>query len=169
LQDESTPRGLYSFFTRNWLLTASILTLPAAYFVLIQVAGRSVRLVRPDGTLSLLAVVLFWVLFAVDVAFSFVKALADRYNEKVKYHGQYILRKLFSCVNVVKERKARRFLDYIDEHHGKTGLSPFHDITKPRTQIESILENVRNALSDLFGIAEENIGLSIIHAYPVAP
>jgi hypothetical protein len=163
MNDETQLRSLYDFFTKRWLLSSLALTIPAWLFLLIQIAGASLGLVSNKGSLSLLGHFLFWPIFFGSSAFAVLKSLADSYNEKAKYNGQYILKKILTCLTIAKEFKLRRFQDYISKNHGKSKLNPFGEITQPKAQIENILNHVRNAFSDIFDIDEEHIGISIIY------
>ena len=57
----------------------------------------------------------------------------------------------------------KRFCDFISAHNMENNLAVFHEITKPRKQIESLLDNIQVTLSEIFHIERDNIGLSVLY------
>lgn len=155
-------RKLYEFFVENWLLSVLVSTVPVYWFTFVEIFGSNFGLLQ-DGKLTGTALGVLWPLFILSFIFSFVMAMADKYNEKVKRNGQAILRVLLDNVNSIKHAKLRRFTKYINENYGKRGLDPFGVITQPQEQLENILAYIQIALSEIFGISRDDIGLSLIY------
>jgi hypothetical protein len=162
MRETTWARRVYDYFLKHWIFSAIILTISAHWFLLLQLGGKGLDLIEADGTLSKLGHFITWPVFILSVVFAVLKTAADKYNEEGKNRGGFILRRILDCVNSVTAKKMRRFGDYIAENHAKEGLSPFRDITKPREQITSILDNIQVALSEIFGMDRDQIGLSIL-------
>lgn len=160
---QSRVRRLYDFFQRNWLLTALVTTGPGLAFILFQIVGEPLRLKAATGALTTFGAILFWITVVIAFGTALLKSKADAINHIMKENAQYVLDRLIECLDSIKYKKVRRFSEYIFQHPSGTGLSPFDEITQPRLQIESILEQIRDALADIFGIPAKDIGISIIY------
>ena len=69
---------------------------------------------------------IYWPFFIVSGIFSFAMSLADKYNEKAKQDGQFVLGKMLDGANTVLHTKLRRYIDYINDHYrDKKILNPF--------------------------------------------
>lgn len=163
--DKSIARKIYNYFIQHWFITALILILPTYYLILAETVGKNIGLVAQNNNLTTLGMGIFWPIFIVSLSFALVKSYIDKYNEKIKNNGQYILQKMLSSVNSIVSIKQQRFCEYVAEHHGKNNLDPFSQITQPKRQIRSILENIQICLSEIFDIKREDIGLSIIYKF----
>ena len=157
------PRRLYNFFIKKWIVSAFILTLTTHWVIFLKFFGKDVGLMTDQGTLTPIANWITWPVFILSLLFAFLKTAADKYNEEAKNKGHFILEKLLQSVNAVTTKKMQRFCNYAEENQGKAELTPFKDITQPRDQIISLLENIQVTLSELFGITRDEIGLSIIY------
>ena len=131
---ETLPRKIYNFSIKHWIYSGLILSLPTYYFLFIQLFGRNLGLINSNGIITETGLFIFWPFFIVLFLTSFAKTLSDKYNEKVMFNGQYVLRKLLSSTNSLKQTKTRRFVNYITDHHGQTDLDPFQNITNPILQ-----------------------------------
>lgn len=165
MEEYSKARKLYNFFLKRWLLTVLLITLPSNYLIIIKTFGYNFGLVDLKGSLTFLGNSLFWPLFVFSFVFTSVKTYVDKYNENIKYNGQFVLQKMLSSINAIKYHKLERFSRYISEHHTEKGLNPFENITQPRSQIKRILENIQICLADIFDINRDDIGLSIIYKF----
>ena len=154
MDEYSIPRKLYNFFIKRWLVSVIILTLPSYYLILVRTLGGDLGLVYTTGALTYWGGFVFWPLFVISIGFAVIKTYGDKYNEQIKYNGQFVLQKMLSSVNAIKSKKLQR-----------SKLNPFHDITQPKRQIESVLENIQICLSEIFDINREDIGLSIIYKF----
>ncbi len=152
-------RRLYDTSIKHWIW-ASIVPLIPGLFILISVFGRNLGLKDIDNNLYPVVYYVSLPIFLISILFTFLKSSADKWNENSKYKGQKVLGNLNSSLNALKEYKYRRFINYIQDHPDDS--SPFHEITKPRTQIELILDNFRTVLSQNFGIESDNIGVSVL-------
>lgn len=159
----SFPRQLYNFFIKKWVITLLILTLATHWILFLKFFGKNAGLITDQGTLTPFAYYISWPVFILSLLFTLLKTVADNYNEQAKNKGHFILERLLQSVNAVTTRKMQRFSSYAEENRGKTALTPFKDITQPRDQIISLLENIQVTLSELFGINRDEIGLSIIY------
>lgn len=157
------PRRLYNFFIRNWIVSTFILTLAAHWVLFLKFFGKDTGLITEQGVLSPLASSVTWPVFILSFLFAFFKTAADKYNEQAKNNGHFVLERLLQSVNAVTAKKMQRFSRYAEDSRGKKDLTPFKDITQPREQIISLLENIQITLSELFGINRDEIGLSIIY------
>jgi len=166
---ETLPRKIYNFSIKHWIYSGLILSLPTYYFLFIQLFGRNLGLINSNGIITETGLFIFWPFFIVLFLTSFAKTLSDKYNEKVMFNGQYVLRKLLSSTNSLKQTKTRRFVNYITDHHGQTDLDPFQNITNPILQIELLLENIRETLADISDIDSDNIGISILYKTDIKP
>ena len=169
MDEYSIPRKIYNFFLKHWLVSVLILTLPSYYLILLTTLGKNLDLVEPSGLISAKGEIIFWPLFFVSITFAILKTYSDKYNEQIKYNGQYVLQKMISSVNAIKTKKLERFNSYIADNHGKNNLDPFDEITQPKRQIASILENIQICLSEIFDINRDDIGLSIIYKFDTLP
>lgn len=157
------PRRVYDFFIRHWIFTASLAVIPSYYLILVRTVGQPLGLVDTANALTNAGLFIFIPLFIFSVVFALMKSLTDKYNEEVKYNGQFVLESILAATSAVKDKKTTRFCEYIHTHRRRRFLSPFQDITQPRTQIQSILENLQVCLSEITGIRRDDIGLSIIY------
>ena len=119
-------RSLYDYFIDNWVLSPLIATAPIYWFTFIQLFGENLGLVV-DGKLTPIASFIYWPFFIVSGIFSFAMSLADKYNEKAKQDGQFVLGKMLDGANTVLHTKLRRYIDYIinDHYRDKKILNPF--------------------------------------------
>jgi len=159
------PRRMYDYLIDHWILSAIALTLPSYWFIFLRVAGTSASLVDTSGNLTSWGGIITWPLFALSLVFALLKTGADKYDEIAKTRGGFILQRLLDCVNAVTSKKMRRFVDFIVKHEGNGGVTAFHDITQPRLQVSSLLDNIQVALSEIFGLSRDQIGLSILYRY----
>jgi hypothetical protein len=155
-------RRLYDYFVEHWVISSLISTVPIFLFLFVQIFGNNVGIIN-QGTLTPSASLILYPIFFVSAVFSWLMAVADRYDEKAKKDGQFIYSLLLDCVNNIKETKLRRFTNYINANKTRRGINPFFEITQPRDQLESVLENIRIALSKMADITRDNIGLSIMY------
>jgi len=156
------PRKSYNYFIKKWIVSAFILTLAAHWMLFLKFFGKNVGLITAQGALTSFANWITWPMFILSLLFALLKTAADNYNEQAKNKGHFILERLLQSVNAVATKKMQRFCSYAEENRTKSKLTPFKDITKPREQIISLLENIQVTLSELFGINRDEIGLSII-------
>ncbi len=159
----SLLRKIYNYFIEHWVISAFISTAPAFVFTFTEFFGVNFGLKDINGALTLRALIILWPLFIVSLLFSFAMALADKYDEFAKQNGQYVLSRTIQSLDEIKHKKLKRFTRYIEQNHGKTGLTPFRDITQPTFQLESILENLQYTMSDIFGIRHNDIGISLMY------
>lgn len=128
-----------------------------------RIAGKDLNLIDPQGNMTPVAHYITWPLFTLSIAFALIKTASDKYNEEAKNRGGYILQRILDSVNAVTSKKMDRFFQFIDCNVGRQDLKPFNDITQPRRQIESLLDNVQVALSEIFGMNRDSIGISILY------
>lgn len=159
----SVARRIYDYLRRKWVLAAVLTSGPGLVFVLFDVVGETFKLKSSAGALTDLGSALFWASFVVAIVIAVVKAKVDAIDQIAKENAQFILDELVSGLDQIKHRKVRRFCEFIRSHSRETGVSPFHEITQPRMQIESNLEKIRDVLSAIFGIPNNDIGLSLIY------
>ncbi len=162
MREKTWYRKIYDFLIEYWFVSAFISTAPAWWFTFVEIFGGNFGFIV-DGKLTPSALKVFEPLFVISFLFTLLMSLADRYNERAKKAGQNILNIMLESVNAIKHAKLRRFTRYIDANHNQQNLNPFFDITQPQTQIESVLENIRIALSQIFDIGRDDISLSIIY------
>lgn len=163
MRHKTWQRKLYDFFIEHWMLSALIMTAPTYWFTFVKLFGKNLGFITDTGELNESIYSVLWPLFILSFLFTFIKTGADRYNEKVKENGQFVLYKILDSVNNIKYKKYRRFKKYISEHHDTIEECPFYAITQPQAQIDGILEVLQNCLSDIFGINQEHISLNIIY------
>lgn len=159
----SIPRVVYDYFVKRWFLSSFILTSATIWFSILQVFGSTWHLVDETGTLVPSANYVTWAVVSITIIFAVLRTIADKYNEDAKNNGQYVLGKLLQSMDYVTTKKMNRFCDYIQALKNKDGGDPFLQITQPREQITSIIENIQLTLSDLFGLPRSDIGISIIY------
>lgn len=161
----SPMRRVYDYFLRKWFLSAILLTLTGHWFIIVRILGPQIGALDSAGKMVKWAATVTWIAVGLSLAFALLKTRADRYNDELKANGQYVLDRMLQCVDAIKKRKLRRFCAYIHRNHGANhhALEPFHEITQPLAQIESILENIQIALSEVFGINRNDIGFSILY------
>lgn len=157
------PRRIYNYFLNHWILSAIVLTISGHWFVIMRIAGKNLHLIDSQEKMTILAHLITWPLFLLSLAFALLKTAADKYNEQAKNKGGFILQRMLDSVNAVTSKKMRRFCEFIKLNKGKKDLKPFGDITQPKRQIESILDNIQVTLSEIFGINRDEIGLSILY------
>ncbi|UCC79380.1 MAG: hypothetical protein JSW64_14085 [Candidatus Zixiibacteriota bacterium] len=159
------PRRIYDYFVRHWFISSLLMTIPAYWFVFIQFQGENTGLIDNKGAFTNPALIVFWVLFALSFVYAILKSASDKYDEDAKQSGQFVLSKMLEGINSAKQRKLRRYSNYIKDNFGKKSVTAYADIENPTDQIESILENIQVSLSEIFGIRRDDIGLSIIYRY----
>ena len=159
------PRRIYNYFIRHWIISSLLMTVPAYWFIFIESQGKNIGLIDNQGAFTNLALTIFWVLFALSFVYSFLKSASDKYDEDGKKSGQIVLGKMLEGINTAKQRKLRRYNNYIEDNFGNKSVSAFTEIEDPADQIASILENIQISLSEIFGIRRDDIGLSIIYRY----
>lgn len=160
---QSVSRKTYDFFTAKWFLTAIVLTISQSWFFVLRSLGKDFNMVDDTNKLTSTFHWLFWPVFLFALLFTLLKTWADNYNQKIKNNGQLILNYLIENINSSMEYKSRRFELFVENNHAKRIPNPFHEITQPRAQIENILENLRETLSNVFGINRSNIGISLVY------
>lgn len=156
------PRIAYDYLVKHWIVCAFGLTVPAYWFAVLRLTGKSWGLLTTAGDMTSLAHCITWPLLVVSVGFALMKTAADKYNEEAKSSGQYVLEHLLQGVNAVTSAKLRRFGQYI-EAGGHPNAHAFPQITQPRQQIETLLQNLQITFSNIFGISRDDIGLSIVY------
>lgn len=157
-------RRIYDFFLKHWVVSALLLTSAAHWFIFLRFAGSTLGFIGADGQLTTKGHWITWPLFFASVICALLKTFADKYNEEAKTRGGFILQRLLECVNAVTRKKLQRFCDFI-QHPPQSNTSTFLEITQPRIQIQSILENIQVALSEIFGISRDRIGLSLLYSF----
>lgn len=163
------PRKLYNYFVAHWVLSAFVLTISSHWFVIMRIAGKDLSLIDEQGRMTILSHVITWPLFVLSITFALIKTASDKYNEEAKNRGGFILQRMLDSVNAVTSKKMQRFFEFIDANVGKPDIKPFSDITQPRRQIESLLDNIQVTLSEIFGINRDEIGFSILYKPATKP
>lgn len=168
-------RKAHEFFVHHWFITTLLITIPAYYFILFRVTGKTLGLIAENGLLTPIGLFLFCFMFGISLLTAFVKASADNLAEYEKYNGQEVLKEIGFGLDRAKDSKRRRFVKYIDNHHKRVTrenlnsktehLDPFNDITQPERQTEILLDSIRETFSDLFDISIDNIGMSILYKF----
>ncbi len=163
----SAARIVYDYFQHRWFLSSFVLTSSTTWFSILSIFGKDLGIHNKQNDLIPIFSYITWTLVVVSILFAILKTLADKYNEKSKNDGQYVLEKLLQSVNSGVTKKMNRFCSYIKKNNESEVDDPFMEITQPQEQIVSILENVQITLSDLFGIRRNCIGISIIYKHHV--
>ena len=153
----------YDFFVARWILSALILTAGAYWFIFLQFLGQTLKLMNATNQLTPWGHVITWPLFAGSLVFAIAKSLGDNWNNVAQSKAQTVMGTLLDCVNAVTTDKLIRFDEYIASHQKGEKLTTFADITEPRKQVISNLNNMQSALSKLFDIPPDKIGLSVIY------
>lgn len=159
----TVPRRLHNYFVEHWVLSTLVLTISSYWFVIMRLAGKDLNLIDDQNKMTVLAHVITWPLFAISFSFALLKTVADKYNEQAKNRGGFILQRMLDSVNAVTSKKMRRFCEFILINHDRKDSKPFVDITQPKRQIESLLDNIQVTLSEIFGINRDEIGISILY------
>jgi len=154
--------GIHNYFTRRWILSAILITIPAFGFTLVDLFGRNWGWITEDGKLIVPVQITLYVLFGASLFFTFVKSYADNNSERAKRDGQFVLDKMLQGVNTIKYKKVQRFVEYIENNHNTKSALPFFEITQPKKQIAVIFDVTQEMLSEIFGISRNNIGMSIV-------
>jgi hypothetical protein len=158
---ESFPRRVYNYFQKHYLLSALAATLPGWFSIAIRLKGDALGLTS-NNALTTFGEAWFWSLFGVAFTFSAAKFGADKYDSEAKIDGQFLYQKVMDGVNSVTRAKLQRFEGFIRDDKNRQPGSPFEQITQPKQQIDKILENIQITLSEVSGIARDEIGLSIV-------
>lgn len=158
---DSVHRRIYDFFVKNWLFSAIIASLSSTWFSIVRFT-RPLGVVDYDNQLTLLGHFVTWPIFFISLLFIVSKSYADKINERSKSDGFFVFRRLLQCVNSVTKFKLDRFCDFIHKNHQNPDVFAFQSITQPKVQIRSILENIQNALSEIFAIEKDDISLCIL-------
>ena len=165
MRKSTVVRQIYDYLLKHWILSSFILSITSHWFIVVRVAGKNLNLINDSGALNTLGNWITWPLISISILFTLSKTAGDRYNEQAKKRGGYILQKMIENVNSVTEKKMRRLTDFIEIHPDHIGVPVFNDITQPKSQIRSLLENIQITLSEIFGIERDQIGLSILYRY----
>ena len=156
-------RWVLDYFIEHWFISAVISTSPTFIFGLMKLFSSQIE--TPEGTIKPIA---FWLLVPATILslfFTTIKSAAVNFDSRAKSHGQDVLEQMLDFANILTNHKSTRFLEYIEHNHGKTHseLAPFVTITQPRRQISEICSALRKSVRDIFGIALEDIGVSLIY------
>ncbi len=154
------------FFIQRWIISTLILTLSSHWLIFIKYAGDKVGMADSTGKLTTLGFLITTVFFLSSLLFALLKTAADKYNEKAKTRGGFILQRLLESINFVTKKKMQRFLKYVDDNFSNLDIHPFGEITKPREQINSLLENIQVTLSQIFGLDRDKISVSVLYQSP---
>jgi hypothetical protein len=153
----------YDFFIRKWILTTILVTLSGHWFLLLRVYGVDLNLVDQQGRLTTLGHTATWPIFIGSLLFALIKAVGDTWNDKAQRNAQSILGSLLQSVNTTTATKLKRFADYLAVKQPGQEVHAFADITQPKTQIISVLDNMGFTLAQIFGLERDKVGLSIIY------
>ncbi len=162
MKNQSIWRRTYDFLVEHRLLSTFIATIPGWFFSLVELLGKTLGWVDNTGEYTPWVSWILGFLFIFSIIYNFLYSYSTQYDKLAKQSTQSFLAIMIDCVNEIKLAKVSRFAKYIDRHKGRSGQSPFAEITQPREQIDSILRNFQTALSSITGIRRGNIGLSII-------
>jgi hypothetical protein len=166
--EQSLRRKIFNWFKKFWWISALLAILPGLIFTFLEIAGETYGL-KENGILTNPAKFLFFSMFGVSAVFSILKAYYENYDDKRKRDAQFILERMIVSLDTIKRSKLIRFTNYINENHGKINLTPFFDITKPKDQLQSILENLQDTLADLFGLTHSEISVSVMYTTDQTP
>lgn len=166
--NETAARRIYDYFDQRWLLHAIVATLPATWFIIVQLSGRNWGMLDSYNGLTIRGHFITWPLLTLSVLYTLLKHCADSYDKKAKVKGQYMFQRLLTCADGVTSEKLKRFENFLDEYSPGERSAPFSQITQPKMQIDQLFIHAQKALADLFGIDVEDIGLSVIYKLPTA-
>lgn len=160
------PRKIYDYFLDHWVFSAFAMTFPAYWLAAIKLIGKDLNLVDKEGGLTLAGHWLTWPIVLGAFLFALLKTRSDFYDREGKKKGAFIWQRLLGGVNVVTSKKMTRFCEYVVAGSTNKDITAFKDITQPRLQISSLLDNIQSTLSEIFDIDSDQIGLSILYKKP---
>lgn len=163
--NNSISRTLYEIITRHIILYTVFVALPAALFLFIDYFGKtagfydSSNVLTTFGNWSILGSIL--VSFLLIVA----KGFADKYDSEVTNNGIIIANKLLFTTKDTKESKYSYYKGFISDTN-KLSICKY---MAPRQEITRLLRRFRSTLSEITGIAHNQIGLSLFYKYCHCP
>lgn len=158
-----TLRNSYDFFIKHWIISSILVTVPAFWFLLLELQGQALGLVSDNGVFSPLAKIIFWLLFAVSLVIALIKAAGDKYNETAKHNGQLILRNILDSTTAFVNHKMDRYFAYISKNHSMRRLHPFSEIVQPHQQMRILITGLQRCLSNIFDIKPDEISVSVFY------
>lgn len=163
-------KRLSEFFTkvhdwslRHWIYSTLLSTLPAIWFTVMQISGKQLKLINNEGEVHGFSLIFFWILILVSFFYSLVLAYKESDKARKMINAHILLDKVGSSIDKVCAKKTERFIDYIRQNSKKTITSPFHEITKPKIQVDILIDELNLCLSEILGMKRNEIGISIIY------
>lgn len=163
-------RRIYNFCVKQWWLSSVIASLPAGYSVLLQFYGRNVGIVKSDGTMEILWVVISTIVLLISTAFILLRFYADVNNQKKNENAVKVYREIIKSNEKTNNDRRMNFLEIIREGNykgiAKASLHPYDNPRSglnPLTAIKKKMEDARTLLGILFGIDPTCVSMSIIH------
>lgn len=156
---------VYSFLVHKWFFTALILTLPAIYSGFLTIFAKKWGFIDSDGKPTDIGIIVSIFVFVAQITIASMKSYADKKNELRKSDGQYYLLHLNSAFNSALGNKKQRCVDAVGRLKRRIKQRPIHfsDVYDPKQQIKVLINSMWEALSRIYDIVRENIGIMIFY------
>ncbi len=157
--ENTAPRTLYDRITERVVLSVVLSALPVLWLSFVELLGRNVGFYTENAYLKSGLVITVYLALILCIGYAFLKSSGDKYNLVVHRRGTRVLTTLIGSLNATKLQRYHGFVSLLAKPNGDflcQNLGPIDNI-------RALLENMRGALSEVFGLSLEQIGLSVVY------
>jgi hypothetical protein len=156
---KTISRRLYDAIIQKVLIAFILSTLPAAWLTIVSIVGQKAPFSDSAGKLAPAYLASVIVAIVLCSAYALLKSLADNYNSTLLHHGNKMLMSIVQATNSAKAHKYTEVVSFIDAQTSPT----FCASLSPKGQMLFLLESLRLPLAEIFGLDQEQIGLSVLY------
>jgi hypothetical protein len=161
----SSWRRIYDFFTKHWIVSTALLSVPGLIWVGFRLKGEEYGLVK-DGRTTFRGELVFWIAIVWSLGVSFAKAWADQRNQEAKAHGLFLLGRLNRGVTDIVQQKLKHYRQYVRAlSNGDLDVlrDPFQRLVQPEAQIGRVLNAISATLREIFKIDNpHDMGIGVL-------
>lgn len=161
MSSQGIPRRAYEFATKHWFWSAILTVTPGFLGLVFQYLGEGLGLVSESGSFTILGGIVFWCALTVCTVYALMISAAASFSQRVSENAAFVLKKLLVAANTITGRKVERYERFIRECQLPLEQYPLYKITDPEQQIETILENLQQTLTELHGLDKDQVGVSL--------
>lgn len=141
-------------------------TIPAVYFVVVELRGQDLGLSDSSGCMKPTAVYIFWGSVVITIIYNLVQEIKKKSKHKKNVNGQKFLNKIIASTNNICKKKKENMYDYIAKYSERQySKNPYWIINKPNKQIKCILDEIVLLMSEVLDQSRDEVGVSIIYTF----